>query len=92
MKITRTLSSIRPENCSVIAKGFFGNIIGEVKYSFSALSGLSGFEGSYGIQMLDGKPGYFVIVRGRVVGAATDFHMASDMLMGELKVFQTVFV
>ena len=88
MKITRTLSSIRPENCSVIAKGFFGNIIGEVKYSYSDM--FIGAYGSYGIESLGGKPGYFVIVRGRVVGAATDFHMASDMLMGELKVFETV--
>ncbi len=32
MKITRTISSAHPNKCHMIAKGFFGNVKGEVLY------------------------------------------------------------
>lgn len=78
MRIVRSLST-DPKKCSVVARGWFG-VIGEVKYA------------DYGIQALNGKPGYFVIIGGDPVGSATDFHTASDMLLSDLKVFKDIIV
>jgi hypothetical protein len=80
MKITRNISSAHPSKCHMIAKGFFGNVKGEVKYA------------DYPIQALEGKPGYFIIKNGEMVGAATDFYHACDLLLNELGVIRTVCV
>lgn len=80
MKIRRTMSSIDPSKCFMNVKGFFGNVKGEVKYF------------DYGSEMLQAKTGYFVVVGGQAVGAATDFYHACDMLLDELKIIKTVCV
>lgn len=61
----------------MIAKGFFGNVKGEVKYA------------DHPIQDLGGKYGYFIFKNGEIVGAATDFFHACDSLLNELGVIHT---
>ena len=81
MKYTRNISSAHPSKCHMIAKGFFGNVKGEVKYA------------DYPIDILGrNKTGYFILVNGKMVGAATDFCHACDSLLNELGVIHTVCV
>lgn len=77
MRITRSISSVDPSKCHMIAKGFFGNVKGEVKYA------------DYPIEGLGGKKGYFILKNGEMVGAATDFYHACDSLLNELGIIKT---
>lgn len=77
MKITRTISSLHPEKCSMTVRGWFGREIGRIKYA------------DYGIEGLGGKKGYFILVKGQMVGAATDFYHACDQLLNDLKIIKT---
>jgi hypothetical protein len=89
MRIIREISSSNPEKCRMVAKGLFGRVKGEVKYSYCTDKH---FKGVYGITFLNDEPGYFVMVNGDMIGAASDFHAACDMLLQELGVFKTVCV
>lgn len=77
MHIIRNISSSNPEKCNMIAKGFFGTVKGEVQYA------------NYPIEGLNNKNGYFILKNGEMVGAATDFVHACDMLLNELGIVKT---
>lgn len=74
MRIKRVISSINPSMCQMVAKSFFGNVIGEVRHDWPKGSG------------------YVVIVRGEITGGASDFMVACNMLLDDLKVVKTVCV
>jgi hypothetical protein len=42
MHISRSISSVDPSKCHMIAKGFFGNVKGEVKHADYPIEGLGG--------------------------------------------------
>lgn len=76
MNIERTISSISPDKCHMVVKGFFGNVKGEVK-AFSS----------------GDKMWYRVFTKNdKFIGQATDFYMACDMLLTEMKIIKTNFV
>jgi hypothetical protein len=60
----------------MFATGFFGKELGNVMHAET-----SGY--------LGGKTGYLVSVDDKIIGAATDFQCACDMLMEALGVFKT---
>lgn len=80
MKIIRNISSTNPYKCNMVAKGFFGNVKGEVKYV------------DYGIISLNTKCGFVVLKNNKMVGSSTDFSSACDMLLDELNIIKTICV
>lgn len=80
MKIIRNVST-KPENCSMVIKGFFGNIKGEVKY------GIETFEREYGLQPIF-EYGYKIFVNNVNTGFCTDFYHACFIILDEMKIIK----
>lgn len=80
MRITKYISGFDPAICKMQVRGFFGNLKGEVVYA------------NYGINMLGGKNGYFVLINGGCRGAATEFNAACNMLLEDLKIMKVIVV
>lgn len=76
MKIIRNVSASNPSKCNMSVKGFFGNLKGEVVYVVDGPS----------------SPGYAVLISSKLIGGATDFYQACDMLLTELKIIKTNFI
>lgn len=79
MKITRNIST-KPENCSMVIKGFFGNVKGEVKY------GNNFWEREYDIE--DIETGYLIYVNGIYTGFCTNFDHACFIILDEMKIIK----
>lgn len=91
MKITRKISSAHPEKCSMIVKGFFGNIKGRVFYGNEC----DFFPSKFDCKLKDpeARNGYLVHPSHKgAIGFCTDFDMACNMLLEELKIVKTVCV
>lgn len=84
MKIIRSISAAHPSKCHMVAKGFFGNVKGEVKYDNYAMQ--------YGFKDMSKLEGYFVIVNGELKGSNTDFYDACNMLLDSLGIVKTICV